>query len=93
MRAACPYQIDFCDALILVDALIYYQTNKGLKIYAWVILENHFHAILRHEELPRVMADLKKFTARKLVAHWEKTRQEWLLNQLAYFKLKPMGAS
>ena len=80
-----------CD--ILVDALVYYQTNKGLKIYAWVILENHFHAILHHEELPRVMADLKKFTARKLVAHWEETGQEWLLNQLAYFKLKHKGTS
>ncbi|HEX8372065.1 MAG TPA: transposase [Chthoniobacterales bacterium] len=75
-----------CD--ILVETLAWYQANKGLKIYAWVILENHFHAILQHDELPRVMADLKKFIARKLVSHWEGTRQEWLVHQLAHYKLK-----
>jgi REP element-mobilizing transposase RayT len=31
---------------IIVESLQYCRTNKALKIYAWVILDNHFHAIL-----------------------------------------------
>jgi putative transposase len=75
-----------CD--ILVETLAWYQANKQLKIYAWVILDNHFHAILQHDDLPRIMADLKKFTARKLIAHLEETGRTALLNQFAYYRLK-----
>lgn len=32
-----------CD--ILVEAFEYCRSAKGLQIYAWVILDNHFHAI------------------------------------------------
>ena len=32
-----------CD--ILVESLAYCRANKRLRIYAWVILDNHFHAM------------------------------------------------
>lgn len=54
-----------CD--LLVQSLEYCRTHKALKIYAWVILDNHFHAILSAPDLPRVMADLKRHTARRLI--------------------------
>jgi len=33
-----------CD--VLVESLEYCRAHKGVKIHAWVILDNHFHSIL-----------------------------------------------
>jgi putative transposase len=30
---------------IIVDSLNYCSTNKGMEIYAWVIMSNHVHLI------------------------------------------------
>ena len=48
-----------------------------------MILDNHFHAVVSSEQLPRVMADLKKFTAGKLIAQLKAERRTWLLDLLA----------
>ena len=68
---------------ILTGSLAFCRREKGLQIYAWVILENHFHAVVHCDNLPRVMADLKKFTAGKLLAQLEVERRTWLLDLLA----------
>src|SRR5436309_2279849 len=70
-----------CD--ILAQSLDYCRRTKDLKLYAWVIMDNHFHAAVYAPELPRVMADLKKFTAGKLLAQMEVERRGWLLELLA----------
>jgi putative transposase len=70
-----------CD--ILVSSLDFCRREKGLRLYAWVILENQFHAVVRSDNFPRVMADLKKFTAGKLLAQLEVERRTWLLDLLA----------
>lgn len=44
--------------------------RKGLRLYAYVVMTNHFHAICRTEPgdaLPAVMRDLKRHTSRELV--------------------------
>ncbi len=69
-----------CD--ILVEALTYCREHKALRITAWVILDNHFHAILSAPDLPRVMADLKRHTARRIIEHLQAERGEWLLTLL-----------
>ncbi len=71
-----------CD--LLVESLEFCRAEKELKIYAWVILDNHFHAILSAPDLPRVMADLKRHTARRLVELLHEEKAEWLLHQLRY---------
>ena len=43
-----------CD--ILVDSFEYCRQHKELKLYAWVILDTHFHAIVAAPELARVLA-------------------------------------
>ena len=73
-----------CD--ILVEALEYCRTHKALRIGAWVILDNHFHAILSAPDLPRAMADFKRHTARRIIGQLEAEGCEWLLNQLRYFR-------
>ena len=73
-----------CD--ILVESLEYCRKHKTLRISAWVILDNHFHAILAAPDLPRVMADFKRHTAQRIIGQLEAARCEWLLNQLRYFR-------
>jgi REP element-mobilizing transposase RayT len=55
--------------------------KKGLKIYGWVILDNHFHAIVAAPDLAAVLRDLKSFTARQLVQQIKSEQREWLLNR------------
>lgn len=69
-----------CD--ILVASLAYCREQKGLRVYAWVILDNHFHAIVAAPELPRVLVDLKRHTAKHLLAQLEREGRVWLLTQL-----------
>jgi putative transposase len=72
-----------CD--ILVRSFQYCREHKGLRIYAWVILDNHFHAIVSGLRPAQTVADFKKFTAHELLGQLKLEGREWLLNQLAYF--------
>ncbi len=72
-----------CD--IIVRSLLHCREHKGLQIYAWVILDNHIHAILSAPDLSGTLADFKRFTARVLLEQIKLEKREWLLNQLAYF--------
>jgi REP-associated tyrosine transposase len=81
----------YCD--ILVRSLLYCRHHKGLKIYAWVILDNHIHAILAAPKLSRAIADFKKFTAHELLAKLEAEGRDWLLNQLRFYRAKHKGIS
>lgn len=69
-----------CD--ILMQAFQYCREHKALKLYAWVILDTHFHAIVAAKELTRVLADLKRHTARRVIEQLEAERCESMLEQL-----------
>ena len=73
---------------ILVDNLAYCQTKKGLEIFAWVIMTNHVHLIIRAEkgtELQDILRDYKKHTSKVLKKpiseNDRESRKEWLLGQ------------
>ena len=57
----------------LVRSLEYCREHKGLAIYAWVILDNHLHAILAAPDLAAVLRDLKSFTAKELIEQLNRT--------------------
>jgi putative transposase len=69
-----------CD--ILVQAFQFCRAHKDLKLYAWVILDTHFHAIVAAPNLTRVLADLKRHTARQIIELLEAERRDGLLRQL-----------
>jgi len=71
---------------ILIDSLQFSREKKGLKIYSWVILDNHFHAILAAPDLARVLMELKRYTALKLIEQVKREKCDWLLHQLAFAK-------
>ncbi|REJ85283.1 MAG: hypothetical protein DWQ44_01115 [Bacteroidetes bacterium] len=53
---------------IVVDSLNYCTTNKGLLVFAYVIMPSHLHMIVssNNNDLSNVIASFKKFTSRKL---------------------------
>ncbi len=72
---------------LIIDSLKHCQKQKGLEIYAWVLMPSHFHMICRatKEEfsLPDIMRDFKKFTSKaiiKLIKEEPESRREWLLD-------------
>ena len=73
-----------CD--VLVRSFEHCRQHKGLRLHAWVILDNHFHAIVSGPELADTIRDFKRFTARMILAQLQTEGREWLLNQLAYFR-------
>jgi putative transposase len=73
-----------CD--IIVHSLEHCRLKKGLKIHAWVIMDNHLHAILAAPDLAAVLRDFKSFTARQLLAQIAEEKREWLLNQLRFYR-------
>jgi len=71
---------------IIVNSLQYCQKEKGLEIFAWVIMSNHLHLIVRAKEdysLPDILRDFKKFTSKQIIKAIEEnpkeSRKEWLI--------------
>ncbi len=75
-------------ANILLDSMRYLQIEQRLKIYAYVILENHLHIIASSENLSKEMGDFKSFTARKTVDYLTEMNAKNILSLLSFFKLK-----
>ena len=70
---------------IVIESLRFCQQNKGLEIYAFVIMSNHIHLLIRSEtgELSNTIKEFKSFTAKKIleVANTEiESRSEWVMN-------------
>ena len=70
---------------ILLDSLRYLMTD-GLKIYAYVILENHLHLVVQSEQLGRDMVRFKSFTAKQLIHYLDEHNVTQILEQLAFYK-------
>ena len=80
---------------ILVESLAYCQKHKGLEIFAWCIMSNHVHLIVRAKDsvgadvspvpylLPNIFRDFKAFTSqavqKAIRENPQESRKEWLL--------------
>ena len=71
---------------IVVESLQYCQKEKGLNLYAWVIMTNHIHLIAEARDgylMQHIMRDLKKHTSKKLIKaianNHQESRKEWML--------------
>ncbi len=75
----------------LINNLKYCQENKGLELYAYVIMSNHFHIIARcnNQPLNYLLGSLKSNTSKKLIKQIDEnskeSRKEWLLYMFNYF--------
>jgi REP element-mobilizing transposase RayT len=69
---------------IIIDNLRYCQKNKGLVIFAYVIMSNHIHLILQslEENLSATVRDFKSYSSKIILDNINspiESRKEWLL--------------
>ena len=83
---------------IVIDSLKCCQEQKGLEIYAWVLMTNHLHMIVGMDnartnshspsQIGDVLRDFKKFTSKGLVKaieqNQQESRKEWLINRFSF---------
>ncbi len=63
----------------------------GLKVYAYVILENHLHLIVQSQQLDKDIARFKSYTARQIIQYLDKNNVRPILEQLAFYKKAHKG--
>lgn len=70
---------------ILIESIKYCQKNKGLGLYAWCIMSNHVHMIVKAKDgyvLSDIIRDLKKYTSKEIIKAIEdniqESRKEWM---------------
>lgn len=71
---------------IIIESLDYCRKNKGLEIFAYVIMSNHLHVIARAKEttnLSDILRDFKKYTSKAIIraiGEEPESRREWMLS-------------
>lgn len=76
---------------IVVDSLAYCQQQKGLTIYAWVLMSNHLHMVVStdgEQTVSDILRDFKKFTNKKILNALEQdeheSRRTWMLDRFRF---------
>jgi len=77
---------------IVIDNLRYCIANKGLIVYAYVIMSNHIHLLVQSSttQLSNTIRDFKSYSSKKFIEYIQQnneSRSEWLLSvfkQAAY---------
>ncbi|MEQ1545412.1 transposase [Methyloglobulus sp.] len=72
---------------ILPDYWRYQRENEGLRLYGYVILENHLHFIAQAQNLNLCVSSFKSFTARKIIDYLKLQNAQTLLARLRFAKL------
>ena len=73
----------YCE--IVVESLKYCIENKGLQLYAWVIMSNHVHLIIgtKDKQMESILRDIKRHTSKALTKaiseNMQESRREWML--------------
>jgi REP element-mobilizing transposase RayT len=75
---------------IIISSFDYCRNNKGLELYAYVIMTNHIHLIARAKEpfrLSDIIRDFKKFTANQLLPLMQQSsesRSDWMMKRFEF---------
>ncbi len=75
---------------IIIDSLQHCINEKGLELYAWVIMSNHIHLVAASKhgfDLSDTMRDFKKFTSKQItsaILTENESRKEWMINRFEY---------
>lgn len=78
-------------AKIVIDSLKYSMQNKGLNIYAYVVMSNHLNIIANCNDdfqLNDVIRDFKKFSSKEIVASIKSNTESRRKCMLAVFACK-----
>ncbi len=75
---------------IVLESLCFLK-HEGLRLYAYVILENHLHMVVQSNDLGRDMARFKSYTSRQLLSYLSERNVRRILDQLAFYKKAHKG--
>jgi putative transposase len=71
---------------IVLDTWRFQQAHQGLRLYGYVVLENHLHFLAQAPDLAKCVAGFKSFTARSIIAHLEGANAQSTLQRLRFAK-------
>jgi REP element-mobilizing transposase RayT len=71
---------------IIFDSWRFLAEERQMRIYGYVILENHLHMIASSEDLSRDIGDFKSYTARQIIDYLVGQKATVLLKQLKWLK-------
>ncbi|MDO9578691.1 MAG: transposase [Candidatus Cloacimonadales bacterium] len=75
----------YCD--VIIENFEFYRKERGLQIFNYVIMDNHVHAIMFHEnEIGKVVQDFKKYTAKQILELLENDSRSWIKYLMKFFK-------
>ncbi len=71
---------------LVIESLDFCQKNKGLQVFAYVVMSNHLHLIVNSPmgELSDTIRDFKRFTSNNILAAIKnnvESRREWMLER------------
>lgn len=68
----------------VIEAIKHHQYKNDLKVYAWCVMENHFHLIAEQEDLKTCMQSIKSYTAKQILDFLRSKNYQLYLKQLAF---------
>ena len=71
---------------IIIQSLKHLQKEENLKLFAYVILENHLHLVVQSDDIQKSMRHFKSFTAKEILKLLQKENVETLLKQFRFYK-------
>ena len=75
-------------AQIILDSWRHLQQSGRIKLYAFVVMENHLHWIAAGDDLSGAIQSFKSFTANQIIATLKQESALTLLEELEFFKLR-----
>ena len=69
-------------AQILLDQFVFMQQNKNVILYSYVIMPNHFHAIVQADDLANSLRLTKSYAARRILTYLKDNGHSRWLNKL-----------
>ncbi len=73
---------------ILLGSLCYLVECQRITLFAYVIMENQLHLLAAADDLSGEIAKFKSFTARRSIDYYLERDNQFILDQLAFYKLK-----
>jgi REP element-mobilizing transposase RayT len=73
---------------IILDSWRFLLRERGVRIFGYVILENHLHWIASGNDLSEQVGRFKSYTARRIIDELERGGFATFLEELRFFKLR-----
>jgi REP element-mobilizing transposase RayT len=71
---------------VVTTSLAFCRQQKGLRLHAYVILDNHLHLLVSSDNLSEAIRDFKRHTAKEIKAFAREDNKQWLIKQFEFFK-------